>query len=218
MLCCLPIPALAQVGIAAKYVRDSGIGSDPAVVFSENFESSLTTFSPRFTGGGIAGIGISIDRATASGGVQSVRLMPDGGNGTLYRQLPTNYDLLYLRYYVKYLGNVSHHSGGYIGGYYPPTSFPQGDAGLRGVRPNGDKLFISGFEQEGNQGTGVPNVRLGTYNNWIDMQGAAFGGQYYGRDLLVTENTPLRVNTWQCVEMRVKMNTTSGGHDGELQY
>ena len=218
MLCYLPIPVLAQVGIAAKYVRDIGIGSDPAVVFSENFESSLTTFSARFTGGGISGIGISIDHATASGGVQSVRLMPDGGNGTLYHQLSTNYDLLYLRYYVKYLGNVSHHSGGYIGGYYPPTSFPQGDAGLRGVRPNGDKLFISGFEQEGNQGTGVPNVRLGTYNNWIDMQGAAFGRQYYGRDLLVTENTPLRVNTWQCVEMRVKMNTTSGGHDGELQY
>src|SRR5438477_10974730 len=83
MLCCLPIPVLAQVGIAAKYVRDIGIGSDPAVVFSENFESSLTTFSARFTGGGISGIGLSIDHATESGGVQFVRLMPDGGYGTL---------------------------------------------------------------------------------------------------------------------------------------
>ena len=217
MLWCLPIPVLAQVGIAAKYVRDSGIGSDPAVVFSENFESSLTTFSARFTGGGTSGIGTSTDHATASGGVQSVRLIPNGINGTLYRQLSTNYDLLYLRYYVKYLGNVSHHSGGYIGGYYPATNYPQGDAGLKGVRPNGDKLFISGFEQIGNQSTGGPNTRLGTYNNWVDMQGAAFQGQYYGRDLLVIENTPLQVNTWQCVEMRVKMNTTSGGHEGELQ-
>jgi|SRR5438477_3799301 len=217
MLCCLPIPVLAQVGIAAKYVRDSGIGTDPAVVFSENFESPLTTFSALFTGGGLSGIATSIDHATASGGVQSVRLIPNSVNGTLYRQLPTNYDTLYMRYYVKYLGNVSHHAGAYMGGYSPPSSFPQGDAGLKGVRPNGDKLFISAFEQQGQQGTGQPNTHLSTYNNWVDMQGAAFSGLYFGRDMLVTENVPLNFGNWQCVEMRVKMNTTVAGHDGELQ-
>src|SRR5712691_7653469 len=88
ILSCLPIPVLAQVGIAAKYVRDSGIDKDPAVVFSENFESILATFSARFTGGGPLGIATSTDRATASGGLQSVRLIPNGTNGTLYRQLP----------------------------------------------------------------------------------------------------------------------------------
>ena len=217
MLCCLPIPVLAQVGIAAKYVRDSGIGTDPAVVFSENFESPLATFSALFTGGGLSGIATSVDHATASGGVQSVRLIPNSVNGTLYRQLPTNYDTLYMRYYVKYLGNVSHHAGAYMGGYSPPSSFPQGDAGLKGVRPNGDKLFISAFEQQGQQGNGQPNTHLGTYNNWVDMQGAAFGGLYFGRDMLVTENVPLNFGNWQCVEMRVKMNTTAAGHEGELQ-
>src|SRR6266852_2027141 len=98
MLCCLPIPVLAQVGIAAKYVRDSGIGSDPAVVFSENFESSLVTWSARFNGGGPSGISTSTDHPTASGGVQSARLIPSGINGTLYRQLPTNYDHVWMRY------------------------------------------------------------------------------------------------------------------------
>ena len=217
MLSCLPIPVSAQVGIAAKYVRDSGIGTDPAVVFYENFESNLATFSARFTGGGPTGIATSTDHPTASGGLQSVRLIPDSSSGQLYRQLPTNYDTLYMRYYVKYLGNVSHHAGAYIGGYSPPTSFPQGDAGLKGVRPNGDKLFISAFEQNGEQGTGQPNTHLGTYNNWVDMQGAAFNGLYFGRDMLVTENVPLNVGGWQCVEMRVKMNTTAAGHEGELQ-
>jgi len=217
MLCCLPTPVLAQVGIAAKYVRDIGIGTDPAVVFSENFESPLATFSALFTGGGLSGITTSTDHATASGGLQSVRLIPNGVNGTLYRQLPTNYDTLYMRYYVKYLGNVSHHAGAYMGGYSPPSSFPQGDAGLKGVRPNGDKLFISAFEQQGQQGTGQPNTHLGTYNNWVDMQGPAFGGLYFGRDMLVTENVPLNFGNWQCVEMRVKMNTTAAGHEGELQ-
>ena len=218
MLCSLPIPVLAQVGIAAKYVRDIGIGTDPAVVFSENFESNLATFSARFTGGGLSGIATSIDHATSSGGLQSVRLIPNGINGTLYRQLSTNYDNLYMRYYVKYLGDVSHHAGAYMGGYSPPSSFPQGDAGLKGVRPNGDKLFTSSFEQTGEQGAGQPNTRLDAYNSWIDMQGpSCCGGLFFGRSMLVTENVPINTNTWQCIEMRVKMNTTVAGHDGELQ-
>lgn len=218
MLCCLPIPCLAQVGIATKYVRDQGIGSDPAVVFSENFESSLATFSARFNGGGPSGIATSTDHATASEGLQSVRLIPNGSAGQLYRQLSTDYDNLWMRYYVKFLGNVSHHAGSYMGGYSPPSSFPQGDAGLKGVRPNGDKLFVSSIEQAGSSDSVSPQTHLGTYNNWTDMQGPAFGGQYYGRDMLVTENPPLGVNTWQCVETRLKMNTTAGGHQGEFQF
>ena len=217
MLCCLPIPVLAQVGIAAKYVRDSGIGSDPAVVFSENFESSLVTWSARFNGGGPSGISTSTDHPTASGGVQSARLIPSGINGTLYRQLPTNYDHVWMRYYVKYLGNVSHHSGSYMGGYFPPSSFPQGDAGIKGIRPNGDRLFISAFEQRGTPDGIAPQTHLGTYNNWVDMPGPGSGGLFFGRDLLITENQSLNVNTWQCVEMRVKMNSTAASHDGELQ-
>lgn len=217
ILCCLPIAALAQVGIATKYVRDSGIGSDPAVVFSENFEATLATFSAKFTGGGPSGIGTSTDHPTASGGLQSVRLIPNNISGTLYRQLSANYDTLYMRYYVKYLGNVSHHAGAYMGGYSPPSSFPQGDAGLKGVRPNGDRLFISAFEQSGTPDAIQPETHLGTYNNWVDMQGPAFGGLYFGRDMLVTENSPLQVGAWQCVEMRIKMNTTQTGHEGELQ-
>ena len=217
MLCCPPIPALAQVGIATKYVRDSGIGSDPAVVFSENFETNLATFGAKFTGGGPSGIAISTDHPMASGGLQSVRLIPNNSSGTLYRQLLANYNTLYMRYYVKYLGNVSHHAGGYMGGYSPPSSFPQGDAGLKGVRPNGDRLFISAFEQSGTPDAIQPETHLGTYNNWVDMQGPAFSGLYFGRDMLVTENAPLQVGAWQCVEMRVKMNTTQTGHEGELQ-
>lgn len=217
MLCCLPIPGFAQVGIATKYVRDSGISSDPAVIFSENFESNLATFSARFTGGASDGIATSTDHATVSGGVQSVRLIPNGISGTLYHQLPTDYATLYLRYYVKYLGNVSHHAGAYMGGYYPPSSYPQGDAGLKGVRPNGNKLFISAVEQAGSGDATSSQTHRGTYNNWIDMQGFAYNGQYYGRDMLISENPPLQVNNWQCVEMRLKMNTTVGGHEGELQ-
>jgi hypothetical protein len=211
------MPVLAQVGIAAKYVRDSGIGSDPAVVFSENFESSVVTWSARFNGGAPSGIGTSPDHPTASGGVQSARLIPSGASGTLYRQLPTDYEQVWMRYYVKYLGNVSHHSGGYIGGYFPPSSFPQGDAGIKGIRPNLDRVFISAFEQRGTPDGIAPQTHMGTYNNWVDMPGLGFNGLYFGRDLLITENPQLNLNTWQCVEMRVKMNSTVASHDGNCK-
>ena len=211
------MPALAQSGIAAKYVRDNGIGSDPAVVFSENFESSLATWSARFNGGGPSGISTSTDRPAASGGVQSARLIPSGISGTLYRQLPADYAQLWMRYYVKYLGNVSHHSGSYMGGYFPAQSFPQGDAGIKGIRPNGDRLFISAFEQRGTPDGIAPQTHIGTYNNWVDMPGPGSPGAFFGRDLLIAENPALNVNTWQCVEMRIKMNSTATIHDGELQ-
>lgn len=217
VFCLIPVHGLAQVGIASKYIGDQGIANDPDVIFAENFESSLAVFSARFNGGGPSGIAISTDHPSASSGVQSVRLIPSGISGTLYRQLPANYDTLYFRYYVKYLGNVSHHAGGYMGGYSPPSSWPQGDAGLKGVRSNGDRLFISALEQQGSPDGIQPMTRLDTYNNFVGMQGPAFNGLYYGRNYLLTENVPLKVGQWQCVEMRVKMNTTATGHDGELQ-
>ncbi|MBL8073879.1 MAG: hypothetical protein JNL29_05895 [Nitrospira sp.] len=212
-----PTCVVAQVGIASKYIGDEGIAADPDVIFAENFEAGLSVFSARFNGGGPSGIATSTDHPSASSGVQSVRLIPNGGNGTLYRQLPANYNTLYFRYYVKYLGNISHHAGGYMGGYSPPSGWPQGDAGLKGVRPNGDRLFISALEQQGSPSGGQPATRLDTYNNFVGMQGSGSNGLYYGRNYLVTENVPLSVGQWQCVEMRVKMNTTATGRDGELQ-
>jgi len=213
----VPVHGMAQVGIASKYVGDQGIANDPDVIFAENFESTLANFSARFTGGGPSGIATSTDHPSASSGVQSVRLIPSGGNGTLYRQLPGNYNMLYFRYYIKYLGNVSHHAGGYMGGYYPPSGWPQGDSGLKGIRSDGSRLFISAFEQQGSPDGIQPATRLDTYNNFVGMQGSAFNGQYYGRNYLITEKVPLNVGQWQCVEMRVKMNTTATARDGELQ-
>ncbi|MEO5954693.1 MAG: hypothetical protein ABIR36_03235 [Nitrospiraceae bacterium] len=190
----------------------------PPSYFLKSSSQPLPAFSLKFTGGGVSGIAISTDHPVVSGGIQSVRLIPNKSSGTLYKQLPTNYNLLYMRYYIKYLGNVSHHAGAYMGGYSPSSSYPQGDAGLKGVRSNGDKLFNAGFEQSGAPDAVRPQTHIGTYNNWVDMQGPAFSGLYYGRDLLVTENAPLQVGAWQCVEMRIKMNTTQAGHEGELQF
>lgn len=208
----------AQVGIASKYVGDQGIENDAAVIFAENFESSLTNFRSRFNGwqGDPSAIATSTDRPSASGGTQSAMLLPKSSSGTLYRQLSADYQQLYMRYYIKYGGTVSHHSGGYLGGYSPPSSWPQGDAGIKGIRPNGNRLFIASLEPAGSPDGVQPNTRLDTYMNWVDMQGQGWNGLWYGRNVLSSYSIPIQPGVWQCVELMIKVNTTASGHEGEL--
>ena len=53
------------------------------------------------------------------------------------------------------------------------------------------------------------------YNNWIDMQGADFQGQYYGRHLLQDLDLPVP-SQWTCVELMVAMNSPASASNGEL--
>lgn len=203
--------ASAQNPIASRYARDQGIAADPAVIFAENFESSLSTILSRFTSWSQSAIVASTDRPAVSGGTQSVQILPLGISGTLYRNLGAEHDRLYLRYYVKYLAGDYHHTGAIMGGYFPRTDWPQGDAGLKGVRGDGSKLFAVGMES-----MGTPNTRLDTYMNWVDMPGGPYNGQYYGRNFLSDLNLPMKPGTWQCVEFMIKMNSAPSAHDGGL--
>ncbi len=205
----LPMSVFAEAGIASKYQRDQGIADDPAVVFSENFETPLSTIFANWNEQSTEAVLHSSDIPTASGGSKSGQIKPIGISGTLYKPLSENYDQLYFRYYVKFGGNGFHHTGAYIGGYSPLTSWPQGDAGMKGKRPNGDRLFVIGFEEQDDR-------RLDFYNNWIDMPGRAWQDKYYGRNLLKTENIPLTPDQWYCVELMVKVNSAPDVKDGEL--
>src|SRR5256885_1186371 len=71
-----------------------------------------------------------------------------GNGGHLYRHLKPGYEKLYARFYVKFDPDCApiHHFGTSIGGYNPPTPWPQGGAGLR---PGGDKTFTLGIEPFG---------------------------------------------------------------------
>ena len=143
----LPMSAFAEAGIASKYYKDQGIADDPAVVFSEDFEKPLSIIFANWNSQSTKALFHSSHIPTASGGDRSIQIKAVGISGTLYKPLDKNYDQLYFRYYVKFGGNGFHHTGGYIGGYSPPTNWPQGDAGLKGKRANGDRLFAIGFEE-----------------------------------------------------------------------
>lgn len=214
IFCCVPMPGLAQVGIASKYVADQGIMNDPDVILAENFESSLPTILSRFNGYSQGAVVQSTDKPAASGGTKSVLIHPTGG--TLFKLLPGDYDQLYVRYYIKYSGRDYHHSGGYMGGYWPRSAWPMGDAGLKGTRSDGSRLINIGFETQGADNEADPDTRLDTYMNWIDMAGQEIGGGWWGRNVLGDLNLPIRPGVWQCVELMVKMNSATTAHDGEL--
>lgn len=196
-----------QTGIAAGYIRDAGIGSHPSVIFSDNFEGTLSAIRNNWNGDGNITIARSTDKPAASGGAASVEVIPTGNRGFLYKNLNQNYNQLYFRYYVRFESTAYHHTGGVIGGYQPMTNWPQGDAGIKGIRPNGDRLIAIALEA---------GSRVDFYNAWVDMPGPGFQGQYYGRSFIRDFNVPVSQGTWRCFEIMVKMNTATNVKDGEL--
>ena len=189
------------MGLAAR-------GADGVVVFSDDFESTVATISSRWGSASSTGFSLSGDVPSSSAGSKSLQLSAGLGKSTvLYHRLPVNYQKLFYRYYVKYEGTEYHHTGAMIGGYDPPTDWAQGDAGLKGVRPNGDRLVVVSLETQSN--------RLDTYNNWIDMQGATYQGQYFGRNMLQDLNLAVP-NQWSCVELMVSLNSPASATNGEL--
>lgn len=204
----------AEAGIAASYPSDAGIENDPDVLFAENFEADLGTVLGKFNGFVPGTIVQSIDKPGTSGGAKSALLHPGGGG--LYRLLTGEHDQVYFRYYIKYAGADYHHSGGFIGGYFPRSAWPMGDAGLKGIRPDGSRLVTVGFETQGTGAEPETDTRLDTYMNWIDMQGQEIAGGWWGRNMLRDLNIPIRPGVWQCVEIMIKMNSSPTAHDGEL--
>jgi hypothetical protein len=182
--------------------------ADAVVVFSDDFESSIAAISSRWGNATSTGLSLTSDVPSSSPGDQSLQLNAGlGKSALLYHRLPVNYSRLYYRYYVKYEGTEYHHTGAMIGGYDPPTSWPQGDAGLKGVRANGDRLLVVSFETQSN--------RLDFYNNWIDMQGPTYQGLYFGRNLIQDLDVAVP-NQWTCVELMVSVNTPASASNGEL--
>ena len=210
------VPYVAQAGIADQYDRDQGIAHDPAVIFREDFEGALPAILAQFAGHQPGAFVQSSDRPTESGGTKALRISPQGSGGTLFKLLPDDYNQLYFRYYIKYVDRDYHHSGGYIGGYWPRSARPLGDAGIKGVRNDGARLISVGFETQGGKDETVPDTRLDTYMNWVGMGGQEIGGGWWGRNLVQDLKIPIRPQVWQCIELMLKMNSTSTSHDGEF--
>ncbi len=216
-------------GIASQYPGDRGIEKDPAVIFVEDFNGGLDEgvhamlvdyLNRRWdTVKNQETLSLSGERPAGSAGRHSllVEHVKGKGGGELYRRLLPGYDQVFVRYYVKIAEDSAPlgHFGAWIGGYNPPTKWPQGGAGSR---PEGDERFTTAVEPYGK------DWGWDFYTYWQDMH-VHGDGKYWGTPFLVHgERPPVRKGEWICVETMVKLNdpvTESNGEqafwiDGEL--
>ena len=183
-------------------------GADAGVVFSDDFEGDVASIVSRWGNGTSSGISFANDVPGEHGKSPSSSTQASGQPPISFTNCRSTIARLYYRYYVKYEGTDYHHTGGMIGGYEPPTSYPQGDAGLKGIRPNGDRLLDVNFESQSNidwiSTTTGSTCRVPTNQ-----------GLYYGRNLIQDLKSPVP-NQWTCVELMVSLNTPATASNGEL--
>jgi predicted amidohydrolase len=207
-------------GIAAKYPGDKGIARDPRVLFAEDFETGgLEEVGKRWSavsnqGGKV--LAFCDDSPPGSAGRRSLRVTATPGENTgghLYKRLPRGVEKLHARFYVKFpedAGYVHHFVA--LGGYNPPTDWPQGGAG---ERPRGDDRLYVGIEPHGDYGRFQPPGAWSFYDYWHEMKQSA-DGKYWGNAIRPETPLPVPKGRWQCVEVMVKLNAAPDTADGEL--
>lgn len=212
------VQVFGQEGIASKYVRDNEIGSDPYVIFTENFEEgSLANVISRYSDtSNTAGMSLVNEIPSVSSGTRSILMTSIGGTNTgghLFKRFSGINSQLYLRFYVKYAaGGTYHHCGGRLGGYNPRTNYPQGGAG---IQPTGSNSFSAAAEPV------ESSLRFDFYTYWMHMRTwqnpiTDPNTAYYGNDLINDASLITPVDKWMCVEIMVKLNDPVDSYNGEL--
>lgn len=211
-------------GIAAKYPGDKGIEKDPNVIFVESFNEGSDhgildptalqlIFSRWDTVEQKEVMSLSSDFPEASSDKRSLLITHKHGqkSGYLYRRLLPGYDKIFVRYYVKFdpeCAPVSHF-GGWIGGYNPPTTWPQGGAG---IRPTGKDRFTTGVEPYGD------DWAWDFYTYW-QGQHVHGGSKYWGTTFLVGgPKPPVERGKWICIETMVKLNNPVTASNGSQAF
>jgi hypothetical protein len=210
----------SRTGLAGRYPDDAGIAADPAVLLAEDFESGdladLATRWNEISNAGGRVLALVPGTVPGSRGRRTLEVTATLGvdtGGHLYTRLKREVDEVYARFYVRFATNADYiHHFVTVGGYHPGTRWPQGGAG---ERPAGEDRVTVGVEPTGVNGRfaapGVWNI----YAYWPEMRGSA-DGRYWGNS--IQPELPARVprDRWQCVEVRLKLNTRPDAHDGEL--
>ncbi len=206
-----PGPTTAAPRLAAQYQNDQDIDRDPAVVFAENFDRPrMEDLLIRFTNlKHPENISLVEDGPRWKTGQRALRITSVGGSNTgggLYKQLSKGYDLLYLRYYVKYpSGGTYTHSSAWLGGYRPPSDWPQPHAG---IKPNGNERFSIAAEPVND------SDQLDFYTYWRGMRGGP--GGFWGNWLINDPWLVIQRDRWTCIEIMAKLNEPVAASNGEL--
>ncbi|HET6408087.1 MAG TPA: hypothetical protein VFG14_09415 [Chthoniobacteraceae bacterium] len=207
-------------GLASKYPQDQGIGTEPAVLVVEDFETDdLAEIDKRWSevsnkDGKV--FAWASDQPRGSGGKRSLQMTSTLGENTgghLYQRLPRELEVVYARFYVKFASDAQYvHHFVHMGGYRPATSYPQGGAG---DRPKGDERFTVGIEPYGDRGKHAAPGAWTFYAYWPEMKISA-DKRYWGNSIPPVQPAVIPHDRWQCVEIMMKCNSEPELADGEL--
>jgi hypothetical protein len=217
---CATDVATAAEGLAAKYPGDRGIADDAAVLFHDDFESGDLGVKwddvSRRVGRGVTTATEPVSAETRpqiARGKRSakVQLNVDGYEDvTLIKWLRPGHDELFMRHYVRYGNDYGYHGHGGSG-----FMADGGTGGFKGAgkAPEGDKFFWATLEPIGPREWKPPGALI-FYAYWWKMKPDG-RGNHWGNWFRPTPDQVPELETWTCVEWRVKTNMP-GEENGEL--
>lgn len=203
-----------MIFIALSMLASTGSGS-AGIIFTEDFEeATLEDLFLRWDDiRNPEMMSFSNDVPPASAGTQSLmitRIADLNTGGHLYKVFAEGYDSLFARFYVKFaLDHYPVHHFVHMGGYNPPTPWPQGSAG---ISPDGTDRFTSGIEPMGE------SWEWDFYTYWMHMRGNPNPGTYWGNTFNPDPPAPVVRGEWICVEMMMKCNSPLDAYNGEQAF
>jgi hypothetical protein len=213
----VPALAVADDGLAAKYLKDAGIGKDNAVLFHDDFEGETVGGAwdevTRRKGRGATDtadpVASETDKDIARGKRSArVQLRKDGHeDATFVKHLKPGHDELFMRYGQDY-GYHGHGGGGFM------ADAGKGEFKGAGKAPDGDKHFWATLEPIGPRTGADPPGAIIFYAYWWKMKADGRGNHWGNWFEPKVVQVPKR-EAWVCVEWRVKANA-AGKADGEL--
>jgi len=220
-------------GIAADYPGDVGIGSDPRVLFADDFESYANADGRYAKWDDVYHVvRIATESENVFAGSQSLELtspqQTEELSNTVAKVLTEEQDVVFLRYYSKYESTFditgSSHNGGGISAHY----YVDGQA-TPGVPANGTNKFLISYENwRDDSGTASP----GELNIYIyhPEQRDNYGDHFFpdgtvlpfssepgnfGDDFVPRPNVIPELDRWYCYEVMLQANTP-GERDGRI--
>jgi len=193
----------------------SAFSQEGRIIFQEDFEASSIAemISKWDEAKNQENMSFSGDVPPSSPGSQSLTMTYTEGQNTgghLYKMLEDGYDSLFARFYVKFEASHSpvHHFV-HLGGYYPPTTWPQGGAGNR---PVGNERFTTGIEPIGDKWS------WDFYTYWMFMRGYADPNYFWGNTFHPDPPAHINRGEWICVELMMKVNDPVNAYNGEQAF
>lgn len=213
-------PVHAGEGLAAKYPGDAGIERDPAVLFTENFETGNMKKWEEVRGG------VTLTQDHPHGGRWCVRMTMERGHNTggdAIKWFLPGADTIYARVYVKFSPDYQYcHHFIWLGANERTNRWSA--FGKAGLKPDGT-YYSTGMEPWFAWGKNPPPGELNLYTYFLDMKPDPKMNKYWGNSFFPpgpdngTAAGPRRVlpalDRWQCWEFMVQANTSPDKADGK---